>query len=76
MLKTISRNEFKKLKDILKSYYNHIQNNPDTLVTRFFGLHKVQWTKMAVIHKKYLVVMNNVFRDMDIGLRFDLKGST
>ena len=76
MLKTISRNEFKKLKAILKSYYNHIQNNPDTLVTRFFGLHKVQWTKMAVIHKKYLVVMNNVFRDMDIGLRFDLKGST
>ena len=76
MLKTISRNEFKKLKVILKAYYNHIQTHPDTLVTRFFGLHKVQWARMAVVYKKYLVVMNNVFRDMDIGIRFDLKGST
>eukprot|EP00347_Sterkiella_histriomuscorum_P008734 403343955 len=76
MLKTISRDEFKKLKEILKQYYNHIQNNPFTLITKFFGLHKVSWTVKAIIHKKYLVVMNNVFRDFDVGIRFDLKGST
>ncbi len=76
MLKTISRDEFKKLKDILKPYFLHIENNPETLITRFYGLHQVKWKRRAVIHKKYLVVMNNIFRGIDVGLRFDLKGST
>lgn len=76
MLKTISRDEFKKLKEILKQYFTHIQQNPHTLITRCFGLHKVSWKIQAIIHKKYLVVMNNVFRDLEVGIRFDLKGST
>eukprot|EP00349_Pseudokeronopsis_sp_Brazil_P012075 CAMPEP_0202980236 /NCGR_PEP_ID=MMETSP1396-20130829/86192_1 /ASSEMBLY_ACC=CAM_ASM_000872 /TAXON_ID= /ORGANISM="Pseudokeronopsis sp., Strain Brazil" /LENGTH=117 /DNA_ID=CAMNT_0049720073 /DNA_START=1630 /DNA_END=1983 /DNA_ORIENTATION=- len=28
------------------------------------------------VDRKYLVIMNNVFRDIKIGNRFDLKGST
>ncbi|CDW73973.1 phosphatidylinositol-4-phosphate 5-kinase family protein [Stylonychia lemnae] len=76
MIKTISRDEFKKLKEILKQYYNHIKQNPSTLITRFFGLHKVSWKVQAIIHKKYLVVMNNIFKSFDVGIRFDLKGST
>ena len=77
MLKTISRDEFKKLKEILRDYYEHIDNNRDTLITKFFGLHKVEWgKKMDHDNKSYLVVMNNVFRDLSVGLRYDLKGST
>ena len=78
MLKTVSRDEFKKLKDILKQYFTHLSDYPDSLMTRFYGLHKVEWFKRgtANVMKKYLVVMNNVFRGLDIGDRFDLKGST
>lgn len=78
MLKTISRNEFKKLKSILKAYYEHIFHNPDSLITRFFGLHKVQFRRKTnlKVEKNYLVIMNNVFRDLNVGDRFDLKGST
>ena len=43
MLKTISREEFKKLKGILVKYFNHISKNPDSLITRFYGMHKLQW---------------------------------
>lgn len=42
MLKTISPAEFKHLKTILKDYYNHLTMNPHTLITRFFGLHKIK----------------------------------
>ena len=49
------------------------------MISRFFGLHEVIWkdTK-GKVNKKYLVIMNNVFKfkDFDIGVRFDLKGSS
>ena len=41
MLKTISRDEFKKLKSILSAYFDHINSHPESLITRFYGLHKV-----------------------------------
>jgi len=41
MLKTIQYREYKCLKKILKDYYNYIKKNPETLITRFFGLHKL-----------------------------------
>lgn len=41
MLKTISKNEFKFFKSILKNYYNHIESNDETMITRIFGLHKM-----------------------------------
>ena len=42
MLKTIHRDEFKTMKDMLKQYYDHLTyKNPESLVTRIYGLHKV-----------------------------------
>lgn len=41
MLKTISKKEFYFFRKILKSYFNHIINNYNTLITRVFGLHKM-----------------------------------
>lgn len=66
MLKTISHDEFTKLQKILKQYYEHLQKNPESLITRIYGLHKVKWRKKNTmkIVKKYLVIMNNVFRDL------------
>lgn len=41
MLKTIQYREYKKLRGLLKSYYEYIKHNPNTLITKFFGLHKL-----------------------------------
>ena len=66
MLKTVHKDEFKKLKEILPKYFNYISKNPDTLRTRFYGLHKLQYHNKANLkdEKKYLVVMNNVLREI------------
>lgn len=76
MIKTIRRTEFRKLKAMLRSYYEHIEANPSSLVTRIYGLHMIKWKSFGIPNKKYLVVMANIFEDMDVGDRFDLKGST
>jgi hypothetical protein len=36
----------------------------------------IKWRSGEKLFKKYLVVMNNIFQDIDVGNRFDLKGST
>jgi len=43
MLKTIHHHEFETIKGILKAYYEHIVKYPQTLITRFFGLHKIKY---------------------------------
>jgi 1-phosphatidylinositol-4-phosphate 5-kinase len=45
MLKTISHAEFIRLKTILKNYYDHMVKHPQTLITRFFGLHKIKYNR-------------------------------
>ena len=42
MLKTIRKDEFKLMKSILRIYYDHLTvENPDSLISRIYGLHKV-----------------------------------
>lgn len=41
MIKTISGGECKFLRTILPSYLQHIEANPHTLLTRFYGMHRV-----------------------------------
>ena len=49
--------------------------NPNTLITRFFGLHKIQNKKKKTAI--YFVIMANVFNtSRPIHVRYDLKGST
>jgi 1-phosphatidylinositol-4-phosphate 5-kinase len=78
MLKTISPAEFHNLRDILKDYYDHLAMYPHTLITRFFGLHKIRYSKTNGGKARiYFVIMANVFKTArDINVRFDLKGST
>ena len=78
MLKTISCSEFHHLRDILKDYYDHLAMYPHSLITRFFGLHKIKYTKLLGTKVRiYFVIMANVFKtSRDINLRYDLKGSS
>ena len=77
MLKTIPKREFDKFRSVLKDYFHHMKNNPDSLICRFFGLHEVHFTDQNLIRQRlYLVIMNNVFKDFTVNEFFDLKGST
>lgn len=74
IIKTIHHAEHKLLRKILPEYYRHVERNPNTLISQFYGLHRV---KMAYGRKIHFVVMNNLFPPhRDIHQTFDLKGST
>jgi 1-phosphatidylinositol-4-phosphate 5-kinase len=75
IIKTIHHAEHKFLRKILKDYYLHVEENPNTLLSQFYGLHRV---KIGGYGKKvHFVVMNNLFPPhRDIHQTFDLKGST
>ncbi|KAI9682752.1 MAG: Phosphatidylinositol-4-phosphate 5-kinase [Trizodia sp. TS-e1964] len=74
IIKTIHHAEHKFLRKILRDYYNHVQTNPNTLLSQFYGLHRV---KIPYGRKIHFVVMNNLFPPhRDIHTTFDLKGST
>ncbi|KAI5302820.1 Phosphatidylinositol-4-phosphate 5-kinase, partial [Ascosphaera pollenicola] len=74
IIKTIHHSEHKLLRRILRDYYEHVDKNPNTLISQFYGLHRV---KMAYGRKIHFVVMNNLFPPhRDIHQMFDLKGST
>ncbi|THC93344.1 hypothetical protein EYZ11_007170 [Aspergillus tanneri] len=74
IIKTIHHSEHKLLRRILPEYYKHVEQNPNTLISQFYGLHRV---KMAYGRKIHFVVMNNLFPPhRDIHQTFDLKGST
>ncbi|KAI5361695.1 Putative phosphatidylinositol-4-phosphate 5-kinase, core [Septoria linicola] len=74
IIKTIHHGEHKFLRMILRDYYNHVTENPNTLLSQFYGLHRV---KIPYGRKIHFVVMNNLFPPhRDIHRTFDLKGST
>ena len=61
MLKTISHDEFEHFKAIMKNYYYHMLAYPHTMIARFYGLHKIKFTKTTGIERVYFVIMGNVF---------------
>lgn len=77
-LKTIHKSEFNFLKILLPSYHKHLCENPNTLIIRFYGLHKIKYRMKNDITFKtvYFIIMSNVFHTRkEIHERFDLKGS-
>ncbi|THH27641.1 hypothetical protein EUX98_g6540 [Antrodiella citrinella] len=74
IIKTIHHNEHKFLRRILTQYYEHVKSNPHTLLSRFYGLHRVKLPHGRKIH---FVIMNNLFpAHKDVHETYDLKGST
>ncbi|KAF9478972.1 SAICAR synthase-like protein [Pholiota conissans] len=74
IIKTIRHSEHKFLLSILPQYYAHVQENPHTLLSRFYGLHRVKLPHGRKIH---FVIMNNLFPPhKDVHETYDLKGST
>ncbi|KAI9485326.1 MAG: hypothetical protein EXX96DRAFT_544735 [Benjaminiella poitrasii] len=73
IIKTIHHTEHKFMIKILKQYYEHVCNNPNTLLCRFYGLHRIKMPRGRKIH---FVVMGNVMPpNKDVHQKYDLKGS-
>ena len=71
IIKTIRESEHLFLRKILPRYHQHILDQPQTLLVRFFGLHRVQLPKG---NKIYFVVMGNLFpNDRPMRSIYDLK---
>jgi len=74
IIKTMRKEEMKLLLAALPKYAAHVMANPDTLLVRFYGVHRVKPRHGAKVR---FVVMNNIFRtDLEIHRKYDLKGST
>ncbi|CAK7916141.1 phosphatidylinositol 4-phosphate 5-kinase Mss4p [[Candida] anglica] len=77
IIKTIHHAEHKQLRKILKDYYEHVKSNPNTLISQFYGLHRVKMPLKNGSRKVHFLVMNNLFPPhRDIHVKYDLKGST
>ncbi len=77
IIKTITEEEETFLRKIAYKYYSHMQDNPDSVIVRLYGLHKVRLARL----QRYIavVVMENLFynqENMRMHERYDLKGST
>ncbi|KAB5561223.1 hypothetical protein DKX38_006180 [Salix brachista] len=74
MIKTVKKSEVKVLIKMLPSYYQHVCQYKNSLVTKFFSVHCV---KPMGGQKTRFVVMGNLFcSEYRIHKRFDLKGSS
>lgn len=76
IVKTVTPSEANFLQANISDYYAHLHRNPNSLLTRFFGLHA---TRLSIEQQSItLAVMENLFpadRSLRISERYDLKGS-
>ncbi|KAG9146276.1 hypothetical protein Leryth_007978 [Lithospermum erythrorhizon] len=74
MIKTLRESEVKLLLRMLPDYHHHVKTYENTLITKFFGLYRIEPSSGQ---KFRFVVMGNMFcTELRIHRRFDLKGSS
>uniref|UniRef100_A0A3B3W0Z5 Phosphatidylinositol-4-phosphate 5-kinase, type I, beta a n=2 Tax=Poecilia TaxID=8080 RepID=A0A3B3W0Z5_9TELE len=73
IIKTVQHKEAEFLQKLLPGYYMNLNQNPRTLLPKFYGLYCIQCGGVTV----RVVVMNNVLpRAMKMHFKYDLKGSS
>ncbi|XP_031482396.1 phosphatidylinositol 4-phosphate 5-kinase 9-like isoform X3 [Nymphaea colorata] len=73
IIKTLRKSEVQVLLRMLPDYHHHVHRHDNTLITKFFGLHRIKTGGQ----KFRFVVMGNMFcTELRIHRRFDLKGSS
>ncbi|KAJ9086341.1 Phosphatidylinositol-4-phosphate 5-kinase, variant 2 [Entomophthora muscae] len=74
IIKTVHHVEHRFMRKILPRYFQYVKDNPNTLLTRIYGLHRV---KIPYTRKIHFLVMANIFPpNKDMHESYDLKGST
>jgi len=83
LIKSVTEEEAHKLLNILPDYEEHLQNHPGSLLTRFFGLHRILLSNNAfggLLHGFkgwWFVVMASIsYTSRGLHEQYDLKGST
>lgn len=73
VIKTVAREQANFLHSMLRGYYLNMDQNPNTLLTKFYGLYILKQNGKRI----RVVVMKNFFpKDVKFDHKFDLKGST
>ncbi|XP_028318637.1 phosphatidylinositol-4-phosphate 5-kinase, type I, beta a isoform X2 [Gouania willdenowi] len=73
IIKTVQHKEAEFLQKLLPGYYMNLNQNPRTLLPKFYGLYCIQCSSVTL----RVVVMNNVLpRAMKMHYKYDLKGSS
>ncbi|XP_060057701.1 phosphatidylinositol 4-phosphate 5-kinase type-1 alpha isoform X2 [Erinaceus europaeus] len=73
IIKTVQYKEAEFLQKLLPGYYMNLNQNPRTLLPKFYGLYCVQAGGKNI----RIVVMNNLLpRSVKMHIKYDLKGST
>ncbi|KAJ1921686.1 Phosphatidylinositol-4-phosphate 5-kinase [Mycoemilia scoparia] len=73
IIKTVHHTEHKFMRKILSNYYEYVSQNPNTLLSRIYGLHRIKTPEGKKVH---FIVMSNIFPpNKDIHIQYDLKGS-
>uniref|UniRef100_A0AAY4DX25 PIPK domain-containing protein n=1 Tax=Denticeps clupeoides TaxID=299321 RepID=A0AAY4DX25_9TELE len=73
IIKTVQHKEAEFLQKLLPGYYMNLNQNPRTLLPKFYGLYCIQCAGAKI----RLVVMNNVLPcTLKMHYKYDLKGST
>ncbi|XP_038590373.1 phosphatidylinositol-4-phosphate 5-kinase, type I, beta a [Micropterus salmoides] len=73
IIKTVQHKEAEFLQKLLPGYYMNLNQNPRTLLPKFYGLYCIQCGGVTV----RVVVMNNVLpRAIKMHYKYDLKGSS
>ena len=76
IVKTIKKDEYKFIKQILPDYFRHLKTYPLSLLPKFLGCYVLTRKVKKKRDKIYFIVMINVFAtSKHIHIRYDLKGS-
>lgn len=84
LIKTMRRNEMRTLLAMLPQYYEHVQNNPHTLVTKFYGLYRIKLhsrhakknRKVCDLHHRCdFVCSEHGWQTYDVQIRFVVMGN-
>lgn len=73
MLKTLPSAEEEHFRLTLSEYYEHLRDNPHSLLSRVYGLHSLRYSGRSIT----FIVMANLFSPhLTVHEQYDLKGST
>lgn len=73
LIKSVRKEEMALLLSLIKKYYDHVEKNQDTLLVRFFGVHRV--SPFLNRNARFLVMGNVLPTNKRLHRRYDLKGS-
>ncbi|KAG8376621.1 hypothetical protein BUALT_Bualt09G0082500 [Buddleja alternifolia] len=85
MIKTLRKSEVKVLLRMLPNYHDHVRRYDNTLITKFFGLHRIKPSSgqkanlvapLIALQFRFVVMGNMFCTELRIHRRFDLKGSS